>query len=149
MEPVFALQELSSWALVLDNSAILPLRMYSFQLRPQSPLLHCWSSRETVPHPVCPNSREGPDRFHEVPCMEVVCLCKYVPPRGLLTTLGHASIIGGVFLWIINNCNYSNHSFYLFNTCYMPSPLLSTMYTLSRFILRKEKRWSWLSCPRP
>ena len=69
--------------------------------------------------------------------MEVVCLCKYVPPRGLLTTLGHASIIGGVFLWIINNCNDSNHSFYLFNTCYMPSPLLSIMYTLSRFILRK------------
>lgn len=80
--------------------------------------------------------------------MEFVCLCKYVPHRGLSTTLGHASITGGVFLWIINNCNCSNNSFYLFNTCYTPSHLLSTMYTFSNLILRTEKRWSRLSCSR-
>lgn len=63
-----------------------------------------------------------------------------------------------VFLWIINNNgNLNNHSFYMLNTCYVPGPLLSTLYTLSHLILRKQEsavndgaqgHWTWKhSCP--
>ena len=45
-----------------------------------------------------------------------------------------------VFLWIINNNgNLNNNSFYMLNTCYVPWPLLSTLYTLPHLILRKQE----------